>query len=194
MQNITVKIKLVIFGIVTDTLAVYITDKLLPAEYIASAVSLEKQVEDLYFKATGESLGNNYTEQLYTITNAADEITIVYYVLSDDKKYKPGWTKVSAIKKTSDEHIIEYAVQRLQWKIEYTNVVYSLLPKEFTLSELQKTYEAILGQVLDKRNFRKKILSLQFLEPTGKRRIQVSRPAQLYSFKKRSPTMVKIFS
>ena len=93
-----------------------------------------------------------------------------------------------------DKEIISYAVQRLQWKIEYTNVVYSLLPREFTLSELQLTYEAILGKELDKRNFRKKILFLKLLKDTGKKRTgTVARPASVYEFRKRSPVRVKVF-
>jgi 8-oxo-dGTP diphosphatase len=195
MLQITVKIKLVLFGIVNDTLVVFSDRSLLPAIVITPDVSLEKQVETLFFQTTGEQMRNSYSEQLYTITNDKNEISIVYYALLTLQTAQQGFTKVSAISKKAEDHaIIAYAIQRLQWKIEYTNVVYSLLPLEFTLSELQKTYEAILGYNLDKRNFRKKILSLKFLEPSGKKRFGVSRPAQMYMFKKRTPTMVKIFS
>jgi 8-oxo-dGTP diphosphatase len=89
--------------------------------------------------------------------------------------------------------IISYAVQRLRWKIEYTNVVYSLLSREFTLSDLQKVYEAILGKFIDKRNFRKKILSLHFLQPTRKIKIGRARPALFYTFKEKKPVIVNIF-
>ena len=97
--------------------------------------------------------------------------------------------------RVTDRNIIKYAVQRLQWKIEYTNVVYSLIPFEFTLSRLQTTYEAILGKTLDKRNFRKKILSLGLLKKTGKiLKGFKARPALVYGFRKRTPVMVKVFS
>lgn len=198
MQQITVNIKIVIFGVIDNSLAVFVNDGLLPSAEVLSQQKLDEQVDTLYTIATGFSLGTNYSEQLYTVAAEDNTIAIVYYVLvplSQNQKYDDVWKKVkSTAIKSQDKTIISYAVQRLQWKIEYTNVVYSLLPKEFTLSDLQKTYEAILGEILDKRNFRKKILSLDFLEPTGKRRVGISRPAQVYTFKKRSPTLVKIFS
>ncbi len=198
MQQITVNIKIVIFGVIDNSLAVFINEGLLPSTEVQSQKTLDEQVDTLFTTATGFPLGNNYSEQLYTVAAEDNTISIVYYVLvplSQNQKYDDAWKKVkSTAIQAQDKTIISYAVQRLEWKIEYTNVVYSLLPKEFTLSDLQKTYEAILGQILDKRNFRKKILSLDFLEPTGKRRVGVSRPAQVYTFKKRSPTLVKIFS
>ena len=58
------------------------------------------------------------------------------------------------------------------------------MPDEFRLSELQGVYETILGEKLDKRNFRKKILSLGLLKPTGKMEVEgAHRPAMLYKFK-----------
>lgn len=195
MRDVTVKIKLVVFGVRNDALVVFLEDWSLPVKEAEGKVPLEEQVENLFFKTVGEKNGNNFIEQLYTISNERNEITIVYYVLVPLTIHLSGFKPVTSVPKSSaDKSIVSYAVQRLQWKLEYTNVVYSFLPQEFTLSELQKTYEAILGQILDKRNFRKKILSLHFLEPTGKRRFGVSRPAQMYMFKKRTPTMVKIFS
>ena len=90
--------------------------------------------------------------------------------------------------------ILDYARLRLRYKVEYTNVVYSLLPDTFTLSELQRVYEVILGRALDKRNFRKKILSLDLVEPTGgERRDGAHRPARLYRFRSREPMIVEVF-
>ena len=64
--------------------------------------------------------------------------------------------------------MIGYALRRLQAKLEYSNVAYSLLPAEFTLSQLQRGYEAILARPLDKRNFRKRMLSLGIIEAPGR--------------------------
>lgn len=194
MQTITVKIKLVIFGLVSDELSVFMNKNQLPAAEITQMSNLGKQVEELFLEVIGSDIGNSYTEQLYT-TALDDEINIVYYVLLETHNNANNFVPIKQIyKNVHEKEIVSYAVQRLQWKVEYTNVVYSLLPKEFTLSELQKAYEAILEQTLDKRNFRKKILGLNFLTPTGKRRVGVSRPAQMYTFKKRKPAFVKIFS
>ncbi|SRR6266568_3224643 len=196
MQQIAVNITLVIFRIISDSLYVYV-DKKLPSESISESITLDEQVKEIFYKNLAFPLGKNYVEQLYTFSKGKKEITLAYYVLlnKDDKQTnnEQDWKKVSG-KKFSEQEIISYALQRLRWKIEYTNVVYSLLPKTFTLSDLQKTYETILGEKLDKRNFRKKILSLKFLKPTEEKRVINARPAQMYTFTKRSPMLVKVFS
>lgn len=198
MQEVNVKLKLVVFSLIKDSLAVFLPDNLLPVKVITPKISLDEQVKALFYKSFGFSLEKNYVEQLYTISNDNNEVTIVYYILlsnqSNKLKDSSRWVRYQSVNKDFfDYNVISYAVQRLQWKIEYTNVVYSLLPYEFTLSDLQKTYEAILETSLDKRNFRKKILSLRFLKLTGKKHIGAARPAQTYTFKDRNPTLVKIF-
>jgi 8-oxo-dGTP diphosphatase len=78
--------------------------------------------------------------------------------------------------------ILATALDRLRGKLSYSNVAYGLLPDRFTLTELQAAYEAVLGHALDKRNFRKKVLSLRMLDETGEQRRGSHRPAQLYRF------------
>jgi 8-oxo-dGTP diphosphatase len=79
--------------------------------------------------------------------------------------------------------IIAYAYQRLQWKMEYTNIVRNILPSKFSLRELQNVYEIIMNKAFDKRNFRKKILSLDMLnETTEFDTTNSKRPAKLYTF------------
>jgi 8-oxo-dGTP diphosphatase len=89
--------------------------------------------------------------------------------------------------------MLQYALQRLRWKLEYTNIVYSLLPRDFTLTELQRVYETILDRPLDKRNFRKKMLSLGMLQATPSVvKIGAHRPARLYRFRRRSPMIIEV--
>lgn len=196
MKQIMVTIKLVIFQIIEDRLCILSPNGQLPSEAIAEEVPHEEQVTNLFFKTLGQPLSEYYSEQLYTFPNN-NEISIVYYVLlANNNKLQTkehDWMRLTN-KITIEPQIISYALQRLRWKIEYTNVIYSLLPNIFTLSELQKTYEIILGKNLDKRNFRKKILSLNFLKPTGKKRTDNARPAQTYTFTKRAPQLIKVFS
>ena len=79
--------------------------------------------------------------------------------------------------------IVSSALERLCNKVNYTSVAFQLLPKTFTFSELQRAYEVILGQRLDKRNFRKKMLQLGILKETGEHRLKGrQRPARLYAF------------
>jgi 8-oxo-dGTP diphosphatase len=78
--------------------------------------------------------------------------------------------------------ILEYALERLRNKLEYTTVGFQLLPEKFSLTELQGVYEAILDKRLDKRNFRRKIELLKILKPTSEYRRGGQRPARLYRF------------
>jgi 8-oxo-dGTP diphosphatase len=78
--------------------------------------------------------------------------------------------------------ILEYAVERLRNKLEYTTVGFQLLPEKFSLSELQEVYEAILSRKLDKRNFRRKLALLKILKPTSEYRRDGRKPARLYRF------------
>ena len=81
------------------------------------------------------------------------------------------------------DEIIQYAADRLKSKITYTNAIFALLPKLFTFAQLQSAYEAILGKRLDKRNFRKKFLSLELIRETEEYlREGAHRPAKLFRF------------
>lgn len=202
MRNNRMLVKIVVFTVIDRVLRVFLPDKILPAGSIQKNISLDETAKEIFKKKTSLELNDNYFEQLYTfsrLNHQAINIEVTYFVLVpayslrvDDKKL---FIDAFFIKgNSSDYRVISYAIRRLQWKIEYTNVVYSLLPSEFTLSELQTVYEAILGRSLDKRNFRKKMLSLGLLRASGKkRRGMIARPAMIYEFKKRSPVMVKVF-
>ena len=95
------------------------------------------------------------------------------------------WFSVNHLPNLAFDHrkIVGSALERLRNKVNYTSVAFQLLPKTFTLSELQRAYEVILGQRLDKRNFRKKMLQLGILKDTGEQQLEGrQRPARLYSF------------
>ena len=82
--------------------------------------------------------------------------------------------------------IIRTALARLRAKLSYSTVGVQLLPPAFTLTELQQLYEVILARRVDKRNFRKKILSTGLLKPVaGRHAAGAHRPAQLYAFRTR---------
>jgi 8-oxo-dGTP diphosphatase len=81
----------------------------------------------------------------------------------------------------------------LEGKIGYTNVVWSLLPDKFTLTELREVYEALLGKKLDKRNFNRKIIFLGLLKKSGEpARRGAHRPAKLYRFKNKKYKVVEV--
>ncbi len=137
-----------------------------------------------------------YTEQLYTFS-AIDRdkrnrvISVAYLgcvvpqVIESYEAVDAKWIPVSTIKKLAYDHgaMYDLAIARLRGKLSYTTMAQFLLPKSFTLTELQIVYEVVLGKTLDKRNFRKKLLALNCLTETGKMQEGVqNRPAALYTF------------
>lgn len=140
-----------------------------------------------------------YAEQLYTFDTVARDprghaISVSYMVLNhhvspgtDSQVENPQFYDVRRLPEMAFDHdsIIEYAMDRLKNKLNYTTVAQALLPEKFTLQELQNLYEVVYNQKLDKRNFRKKFLSLEVLEETKERKTGPHRPALLYRFKDR---------
>ena len=110
--------------------------------------------------------------------------------LAERPDWRPAWFSMRDLPALAfrNQEVLDYARERLRNKLEYTNVAYSLLPGRFTLSHLQRVYESILGRPLDKRNFRKRMLSLGIIAATTERRAEgAGRPALLYRFSSREP-------
>lgn len=84
------------------------------------------------------------------------------------------------------KQILETAIVRLRSKVEYTSLPAYLMPEAFTLSELQRAYEIVLGRKLEKSAFRTRILSTDLVEPLPDYKLGSNRPAQLYKIKDRS--------
>lgn len=100
--------------------------------------------------------------------------------------FESAWFECGTIPKTVTDHadIIADATDRVFDEILKGKVLRVLFPSDFTLPELQKVYEQILNKSLDRRNFRKKILNLGIIEPTGEKNDHATgRPANLYRFK-----------
>jgi 8-oxo-dGTP diphosphatase len=143
-----------------------------------------------------------FLEQLYTFSDldGRGSVAVAYFALVDisaahlaqRREWPPAWFPIDGLADLAfrNNEVVDYALQRLRAKLDYSNVAYSLLPAEFTLSQLQLTYEAILARRLDKRNFRKRVLSLALVEPTGRVASEGRhRPAQLYRFRERKPVV-----
>lgn len=169
----------------------------LPGGFVNKNEKLEDAAARELFEETG--LKGIYLEQLYTFGDPGRDprgwtISVAYFaIVSTDLSNKihagddaadAAWFDVYRLPSLAFDHerIIRYALQRLHYKLEYTGLGFLLLPKEFTLSQLQNVYEIVLQEKLDKRNFRKKILSLGVIEETGKMRHGDHRPAKLYRF------------
>lgn len=98
------------------------------------------------------------------------------------------WTPVNDLPRLAFDHeeIVQYALYRLRNKILYSSVAFQLLPPTFTLTELQRAYEHVLGESLDKRNFRRKVLDAGVVVDTGEcTQRGTRRPARLFRFAQR---------
>ncbi|MCK9272434.1 hypothetical protein M0P65_02705 [Candidatus Gracilibacteria bacterium] len=196
---------IVIFTIFNDKLCVVLTTRpkepekgklILPGGVIKSGFSLEENFDDILLRKTG--IDGVYKEQLYSFGESDRDprghiVSIAYYALVDKDQFlkDADFTKIQLVEydklgevELGFDHksIIEYAKKRLNWKLEYTTIAKNILPIKFTLTQLQKAYEIILGYDIDKRNFRKKIISLKILKETGDLEKVRSNMAKLYEF------------
>jgi len=148
-----------------------------------------------------------FLEQLYTFGAPQRDprervITVAYYALvpmdrlhlraaSDAREV--AWFRCDALPGLAFDHadIVRMAQQRLSAKLQYSTLALQFMPERFTLGELQRVYEIILGEPQDKRNFRKRVLAYDCIEDTGtERRNGNHRPARLYTVK--TPGEVRI--
>jgi 8-oxo-dGTP diphosphatase len=172
----------------------------IPGGFVRYDESLEAAAMRKLAEVTGVS--DVYLEQLYTFGDPERDprmrvITVVYYALirSDqmqipalgDSSYLVCWAYDLPQLAFDHESIMRYSLQRLRAKLEYTTIGFQLLAHEFTMSELQEVYQAILNRKLDKRNFRKKLLLMRIVEPTSHTKmVGPHRPAQLFRFNPRA--------
>ncbi len=175
----------------------------LPGSFLIKGETTEAAVKRTLREKCGVS--EVYTEQLFTFDDPKRDprghiMTVAYFALvprsallfSDvPTAEKPTFHDVKRLPPLAFDHakIVRYGMTRLRNKVTYTNILYSLLPEKFPFTQLQKAYELILGRPLDKRNFRKKYLSLGVVEPTPERQEGTRhRPAQLFRFRHRQLT------
>lgn len=164
-------------------------------------VKMNESLDSAARRELGEETGVKevYLEQLYSFGEPKRDprtrvITVAYYALIPSEMLQlqastdttdAQWFAIKSLPPLAFDHkeIVSVGRDRLKSKLGYSSVAMGLLPKEFRLSELQKVYEVILDHGVDKRNFRKKMLSLDLLESTGKKEIEgAHRPAMLYRF------------
>jgi 8-oxo-dGTP diphosphatase len=175
----------------------------LPGGRVGSAEALEDAARR--HLATQSGVRSIYLEQLYTFGSPLRDphgrvVSVAYVALIPPGGRRAGeqrdaaWHPVARLPALAYDHpaVVRTALARLRAKLRYTNLVYTLLPPSFTLGELQEMYEAILGRTLDRRNFRKKMLSLGLLRRVDGVRRGSHRPAALYAFRRRRPMMVEI--
>lgn len=203
-----VSVDIIILSLVEDELNVLLVKRkfapfrgmwAIPGGFLEVDESLEEAAARELAEETGVT--DVYMEQLRTFGDPGRDprmrvITVAYYALLpiDAIHHRPGddaaethWFSVFHLPKLAFDHqkIIDNALVHLRNQLQHSNVKLHLLPDFFTLSEIQKAYEVILGARLDKRNFRRKILASGILEETGRRKqLPEGRPAMLYQYRK----------
>ncbi|MFV2060714.1 MAG: NUDIX domain-containing protein [Gammaproteobacteria bacterium] len=161
----------------------------------------DKDLSDTAHRKLKEKTGIDtpYLEQVGTTGNLKRDprgwsLTVSYLALissddikliSDDSSEMVVWVPMSQVKdnyKLAFDHqiILENCYERLKSKVQYTSLPVNLLPVEFTLTELQKTFEIVLGKSIEKKAFRRRILDVNILKETGKMKKGSNRPAKLY--------------
>lgn len=162
-------------------------------------ISLDPDLESCALRKLREKTGvvSPYLEQLGSWGSATRDprgwsATHAYFALIAQASAKPGvnvadarWFAVGGSgvrQKLAFDHaeILTAAIARLRAKVEYTSLPAFLLPREFTLTELQRTYEVVLGRRLEKSAFRTRVLSAQLVVAVDRRREGPNRPAQMY--------------
>lgn len=175
----------------------FLNEWALPGALVNKDEDLEFAANRILKELTG--LDDVYLEQVKTFgaINRHPEarvITVSYFSLVNYRTISHipsdlirgiAWADVESIDKLPFDHmeILTNCVARLKTLVKNQPVGFELLPPKFTLTQIQKLYEAILQKPLDKRNFRKKILSLKVLQKLDEVQLNVAhRPANLYSF------------
>jgi 8-oxo-dGTP diphosphatase len=172
----------------------------LPGGFVQIDETIDQAARRELEEETGLKIG--FLEQLYTFGELERDprervVTVAYYALlrlnehplhaaSDARDAQ--WFPVTRLPRLAFDHqyILETGYERLRGKVRYQPIGFELLPRKFTLRQLQHLYETVLGRTLDKRNFRKKILGMDLLVELDEWEEQVAhRAARLYRFDRR---------
>jgi len=196
----------VVFGLDSDHLQVLLIQRGIPPfqgqwALPGGFIHIDESLEQAALRELREETGITeiFLEQLFTFGDVDRDprdrvVTVAYYALINLNAHQlkattdasdAAWFPVAKLPTLAFDHnkILTVALKRLKGKLRYEPIGFELLPKKFTLSQLQHLYETVLEEILDKRNFRKKILSMDLLIDLNETEKNVShRAAKLYQF------------
>ncbi len=206
-QKIKVAVDAIVFGYQNNQLYVLLIQQKFGTEtsYWALPGGLVQNHESLFDAVKRElkeetNVEVNYLEQLYTFGDNINRdprnrvISVAYFALVDSTKFnikadtdaeKVQWFAIDAIPTLAFDHnsMIENSINRLKAKLSYQPIGFDLLPNKFLFSDLENLYCTILEKEIDRRNFRKKMLSFGIIEETNQfSPTKTGRPAKLFQF------------
>ncbi len=207
-QKILVAVDVIVFGFEGNRLKVLIGRRQMEpgrgewslyGGFVGSDESIDTAAERTLYELTG--LRHVYVRQVGAF-GAVDRdpgervVSVAYYALINvadynerlQKKHNVTWVDIQDVPLLFSDHneMLRQALNKMRQKIKTEPISFRLLPQLFTLTQLQRLYEAVQGEKVDKRNFRKRIKDMDFIEKTELIDKQSSkRGAALYRFNKK---------
>ncbi len=172
----------------------------LPGGWVHTQEDEDAQAAAVRILQAKAGLTSPYLEQLQTFASRHRDgrgwsVSIAHYALvpfahiNETHASSVQWRAVDSVRSLPFDHleILRTALERVRSKTSYSSLPVHLMPPNFTLSELQRVYEQVLGTQLDKRTFRRRMEEMDLVEPApgGRSAGGAHRPAQLYRVKKR---------
>jgi len=217
-QDIKVTVDAIVFGynpengisvlLIKRKIEPFLNEWALPGGFVLNHESLEEAVERELLEEAGVSI--NYLEQLFTFGKPSRDprmriISVAYFGLVKSADFslfastdasEAAWFNIYALPALAFDHkeVVEKAIARLRSKITYEPIGFELLDPKFLFSHLEQLYMELLGHDIDRRNFKRKVMSLGLVIELDEKApaLTAGRPGKLYSFDKEKYKQLKV--
>lgn len=217
-QDIKVTVDAIVFGynqengisvlLIKRKIEPFLNEWALPGGFVLNHETLEEAVERELLEEAGVSI--NYLEQLFTFGKPSRDprmriISVAYFGLVKSSDFslfastdasEAAWFNIYDLPSLAFDHkeVVEKAIARLRAKITYEPIGFELLDPKFLFSQLEQLYMELLGHDIDRRNFKRKVMSLGLVIELDEKApaLSAGRPGKLYSFDKEKYKQLKV--